>query len=809
MIDLSYTRELIKYLKPEELAELEAMAKAAIWLPLPGPQMEAYYCEADELFYGGCVSGDTEFLTPHGWKRIDSFCGDRVAQWDNGVLNFVYPEKYMVHECDELNHFYHNRLSMVLSDDHRMPLYDYNGKLVVKSAKEVREKPSRHIVPTNFTVVGSGIDISESMLRLTVAVHADGEVILRKRKGGALNRICLRKDRKKDRLKSLLNNIGIEWREYHNPKRPTEVRYAFFSDIVTKKYDRFWCASQNQLEIILDEMSYWDGYISGKNGGDICFTTKNKRDADFMQYAAHACNRVASIGVDKKDGQNDVYKVHISHIDSHKSSVTLRVDAISIDRIKADRMYCFEVQSSFWLARHNGRIFVTGNSAGGGKSDLLLGLALTAHRRSIIFRREAPQLQGILDRLHQEILKSKAGYNGQDKIQRLSKGRQIEFGSCPHLGDESRFQGRPHDLICFDELAHFLPQQYTFLTGWLRTTYPGQRCRIVSAGNPPTDSDGEWVTRHWGPWLDPDHPNPAKPGELLWFAMVDGKETRVPNGDPFDHDGEIITPRSRTFISSSVEDNPFLMATGYRSMLQSLPEPLRSQMLNGDFKAGMDDDVWQVIPTEWVRQAQSRWEPGRDSDRMDSVGVDVARGGNDETVIARRHGNWFDNLICYPGSATPNGSAVASLVFTAMRDGAPIHVDVIGVGASVYDHCHSNGITVKAINGAEKPISEFDSTGTLRFVNRRAELYWKLREALDPQNKQWICLPKDPQLKADLCAPRWKLTPRGVQVESKEDIIKRIGRSPDRGDAVVYGLEQTIPAHIYQSHSEPDFIEVF
>jgi hypothetical protein len=49
-------------------------------------------------------------------------------------------------------------------------------------------------------------------------------------------------------------------------------------------------------------------------------------------------------------------------------------------------------------------------------------------------------------------------------------------------------------------------------------------------------------------------------------------------------------------------------------------------------------------------------------------------------------------------------------------------------------------------------------------------------------------LPPDRELLIDLCAPTWKLTPRGIQVEAKEDLIKRIGRSPDKGDAVVYAL---------------------
>ena len=65
-----------------------------------------------------------------------------------------------------------------------------------------------------------------------------------------------------------------------------------------------------------------------------------------------------------------------------------------------------------------------------------------------------------------------------------------------------------------------------------------------------------------------------------------------------------------------------------------------------------------------------------------------------------------------------------------------------------------------------------------------------MREALDPEGDQDVCLFPDPELKADLCAPRWRVNLRGVQVDSKEDIIKRLGRSPDKGDSAVYSIAE-------------------
>ena len=120
---------------------------------------------------------------------------------------------------------------------------------------------------------------------------------------------------------------------------------------------------------------------------------------------------------------------------------------------------------------------------------------------------------------------------------------------------------------------------------------------------------------------------PGGAGELRWFVMltdtqsnsydleVAGPEPGVQRGRPFvtDFDPagvnplEIPTPKSRTFIPSRVSDNLYLMGTGYMATLQALPEPLRSQMLYGDFNAGIEDDPWQVIPTAWVEAAMKRW----------------------------------------------------------------------------------------------------------------------------------------------------------------------------------------------------------
>lgn len=441
-----------------------------------------------------------------------------------------------------------------------------------------------------------------------------------------------------------------------------------------------------------------------------------------------------------------------------------------------------------------------GGSAGGGKSDLLIGAALTQHQRSIIFRREFKQVKALEDRT-QEILGSRDGYNGQDHRWRLPEGRLLEFGACQHLGDEEAYQGRPHDLKAFDEITHFFEIQYRFLLTWLRTTTQGQRCRVIAAGNPPTSSEGDWVIPYWGPWLDEAHPRPARHGELRWYASVDGKDIEVEDGAPFHWRGEEVKPKSRTFIPSQVEDNPYLLETGYKATLQALPEPLRSQMLEGSFTAGKEDDPWQVIPTDWVLAAQERWK-NRDKPKtpMTTLGVDPAHGGSDETALIARHDNWFSEMVVQPGAETPDGPSVAALAITTVRDGAPIIIDAVGYGVSAFEHLDGTGVPCMAFVSMERSEAR-DRTGSMGFVNKRAEWWWRMREELDPAYGHDSALPPDAKLRADLCTPRWRLTPRGIQIEAKDEIKARIGRSPDRGDAAVYALCDEVITASAKGHS--------
>lgn len=460
-----------------------------------------------------------------------------------------------------------------------------------------------------------------------------------------------------------------------------------------------------------------------------------------------------------------------------------------------------------------------GGAAGGGKTDLVVGSFLTVHKRSLVVRREKAQTDGIVQRC-EEILGHKNGYNSQKSFWNLGNGRLIEFGGLDNLGDEKRWQGRAHDFKALDEATEIRESQARFVMGWNRSSDPTIKSKCLMTFNPPTTAEGRWVIDYFAPWIKKGHPNPAKPGELRYFAMVKGKEQEVESNkqfvliddqivydfDPKDYKPEhIITPKSRTFIPARVTDNKYYMETGYMSTLQALPEPLRSQMLYGDFGAGIEDDPWQVIPTAWVEAAQARWKP-EDEMRlmykgvfaMDSYGLDVARGGKDNTIGYARHGLWYNRANVLEGIQSKDGPASASFAVSHVRDGAPIHVDIIGVGASTYDFLKQSGMHVIPVD-VRNAANSFDRSGRLTFFNLRSQLWWQFRESLDPAYGSTVALPPEPELLADLTAPRWGLQGANIKVESREEIIKRIGRSPDYGSAIINAQIDTPKRQVMQA----------
>lgn len=200
----------------------------------------------------------------------------------------------------------------------------------------------------------------------------------------------------------------------------------------------------------------------------------------------------------------------------------------------------------------------------------------------------------------------------------------------------------------------------------------------------------------------------------------------------------------------------------------------------GEFPTTEDQ---QVIPMELIKAAigrkimtVARYQP--------VWGLDVARFGDDRTALAKRQNNTLlEPIKSWRGKDTMQ---VAGLVHREWQDTprqmrpSEILVDVIGIGAGVVDRLYELGLPVRAVNVAER------AAASDKYLRQRDELWWKGREWFESLKCN---IPLDESLIGELSAPTYTLSSGGkIVIESKDDMKKRIARSPDLADAFLLTL---------------------
>ena len=245
-----------------------------------------------------------------------------------------------------------------------------------------------------------------------------------------------------------------------------------------------------------------------------------------------------------------------------------------------------------------------------------------------------------------------------------------------------------------------------------------------------------------------------------------------------------ITPEERT---EELDDFEF-DGKWYR------PEDLFRKKVLGKFPKVADD---VLIPQQWIEAAQQRWieaagkEPVSDEQRM--LGVDVAGMGRDSTCYCERKGRWVNTLASRNSGGQADHMAVAGEIVSRRRrhPRMVVSIDTIGEGAGVFSRCVETDdrryiISCKYSEGAKQHERDLsDITGQYKFVNMRAYLFWCVRDWLNPKNGTGAMLPPDSQLAEEATEIRWSFRSDGrILIEPKEDIKKRLGRSPDKFDAL-------------------------
>ena len=328
----------------------------------------------------GCVSSRTEFLSPDGWVEIGSWAGQEVMQIsEKGLVgSFVQPLKYIKTPESTLNRLTSPRgVTMEICDDHQVAytVKDKN-KLNKKKFADVVAVQDKNVggfigkVPQVFTYSGKDLGLSDELIRLGVALKADGS-LTNPRTGHY--RVNLKKQRKKERFKRLLLDSGTAFKENYSATTGY-TSFSLHAMWCTKSLDQFKMCSLSNAEVIWDEILYWDG--STGETGRRTFSSSNAVDAEVAQYVASLCGVKANITMMDRRGQpyttggkqyirQSVEYVVVFSKQTHVAVLGKKSgrDTNLIEKINTSDgyKYCFTVPTGYLLFRLEGKIFVSGN----------------------------------------------------------------------------------------------------------------------------------------------------------------------------------------------------------------------------------------------------------------------------------------------------------------------------------------------------------------------------------------------------------------------------------------------------------------
>lgn len=330
----------------------------------------------------GCVDCDTEYFNGFQWKKISEYNGENVLQYNkDGTANLIKPSLY--HKYPEKDFCFINNTSgsinQVLSPEHNIVYLTSRQNINIITLEEMLRRHNESPLGfsgkfiTTFKYNGEGIDLSNEEIKLMMAVICDGHFA----SNTNLCRINLKKQRKKDKLEKILNDLGINYKKTISSTEGYHV-YSFISPRREKFFSEYWYkCSKEQLSIITNEVLFWDGAVDKM--GRKSFSTSNKLTADFIQFAFSACGYRSTINIRDRRGESKInnsngkeyirksieYTVIICKNLNSSVSICARAPKEkciiekyeSIDNYK----YCFTVPSGMLVLRRNDKIFITGN----------------------------------------------------------------------------------------------------------------------------------------------------------------------------------------------------------------------------------------------------------------------------------------------------------------------------------------------------------------------------------------------------------------------------------------------------------------
>lgn len=754
-----------------------------------------------------CVSGDTEFFTGSGWKRIDSYQeGDKVgvvskdktlslehSQW------LKQPSKGFYHICPPQG------LDMMLSPSHTVP-YNNKGKYLQDNYKTLtmQEVFNRHsksksgwegCIPTSVkkSVIGKGLDISEGELRLQVAVMADGRIV----KEGKDNYCQMRfsKKHKYDRLLELCNKFDLKFKDnggkfYEKYSNNTEYEVIVWPKWVDKSFnEKYWSCSQEQLELIIDEIRYWDGSISKKCTTTVDYTSTRQGDVEFVQYAALCCRYNTSITFKPSKGNNkQLNRVIISDRKSGTRSFANKDSKLEIPFVESEDgyQYCFTTTTGFWLARRNGRVFVTGNSGKSYAAGIYAILRSLESPINILFTREFQN--SIKDSSYQVLV---------DTIERLKVSHLFKINKTEILGmngSKISFKGLKTNIssiksfedvsLCVCEEAENISE-----SSWaaLIPTIRSHGSQILVIFNP-SHKLGATYQR----WVI----NPL-PGTLV--------------------------------IHSTYLDNPFITEKA-KAEIEFLKQEDYDKYCNVYLGHPLGDSDNAVIKTKWFKAAlDAHKKLGFSGEGIEAIGYDPSDEGRDPAAFVHRHGSIVKSIKELNNAMLENYTT--DVYNYAKENGiSNIVYDSIGLGVGCRVKLDAldpqdklTKVPFDARASASNELYKGDHKAKGYFKNLRSEHIFRLADRfrntylavskgkyISPDEMISISseIPKEllDKLEYECTNVREKLNTSFKQIESKEEMRERLLKSPNLFDALYYSF---YPIKTDEEYKEIEFTPIW
>ena len=316
----------------------------------------------------GCLPSTTEVMTQRGWIKISEFDMDKdlvMGVNDDHSLSLDRPIEFHKKPADGFKRIKSRTMQITTSNYHT--IYSKSAKGVAReynTLEEFTRKNGKGTIPYTYNYEVEGLGMTDDEIRFQIMINADGY-------NPKPNKIYVnvKKDRKKERFEMLAEKLGVE---YSVQKSGEGYKRYYFKGFNKGCFDTSWYkANKRQREIILEEIRHWDGSFGvGNRLGS--YSSCIKEDADYIQFIAHSLGYRAPIYKDVREDRNICYEVNFSKQKSNGYCFDKSREVETLEEMFDGMMYCFKMPSNKFLARENGKIYISHNT---GKTSFICNLA--------------------------------------------------------------------------------------------------------------------------------------------------------------------------------------------------------------------------------------------------------------------------------------------------------------------------------------------------------------------------------------------------------------------------------------------------